>query len=446
MGIEDVQNQSNKIQDVAQNPKNEENQLNPRKILLKSRKVYIIIAFSLIFLIALFYMYVSIRDQNGSDYYDNQKIETEVVTTLPPTTYNNMENDKINYEYALEGGNVYRISEAGKKELFIQNIPPSVKEIRVGPDNKSLHFNMSPHDFEQYTCMSLTEKYDKASENYQNPPPNEPPWDFPRIGHAYTVKGCSFDKTSGFIPSTSYFVYLESLDSKNYQLVIEKSDEIQKMIVDLENQVVGTNQDYTYSRSGLSQVIANDDILLLDFGVIVFVSLSDGKIIGTYDYSQNFGPYGYQLITKDKLPLVLLGFQFEGEPSLSKLLDVSGESLVSTDLRKIGTTFYNDIVSIPRYEWESDGIIINFVDVDVITDEGLPKEQDYYLSLSDEVIIKSEEEVAVKKLLESGDYQNVVCRLDKKYWGFQGATFGCYGVKSIDKYRYTLGGNFTKID
>lgn len=287
-----------------------------------------------------------------------------------------------NRKFLVEGSELFEVTDSDKNLLF-ENLD-NVQEARIGPDGTTIHFKRSSYQSYHGYCAQLVESvvpvyYPYPYSGIKDPAPRKAPWDFQKIGDAYTIPDCGEFRAGGYLEESDYFAYIE-LKGKEGYLVIEELDSNkafwykldEKYITGLEAkdgvpgiyEVVpiedtNTGSKYVYAQAG---TYLGGGKLIAAFGrLILVVDTQRGKLIGElplvgaeYDVALN----AFGLITEGQAPsiVVVSGF-WEGYISLQTILDVSDGKLKVFGLRDVFKPIFA-FGNAQMLEWGKDSVII----------------------------------------------------------------------------------------
>lgn len=114
--------------------------------------------------------YWFLNKQSSSTTSTNQSVNQPTISTN-------------NTGFRVAGDKIFK----GNELLFV-NVK-GVKEARLGPDNNTIHFKTDGSKDAKF-CANLATKIEPSSYDYPSPPPQQSPWDYQRVGHAYTIGDC----------------------------------------------------------------------------------------------------------------------------------------------------------------------------------------------------------------------------------------------------------------
>lgn len=368
-----------------------------------------------------------------------------------------------NKEFQLSSSEVIRKIN-GQNSVLFKNVE-GVSEIRLGPDGKSLHFKPigKPKRGQQY-CANLEEKDKPAPSSYPSPPPNQPPWDFKTITHAYTISWCGGNNVNGYLINSNYFAYLQLVNPEKGYVIYEDLISGKKNQVQIDtNLLYGLNDTNTkransywirgiigkdsYTYYYPHQDIKINDKLFLAFGrLIAAINTSDNYLVGGKGFSlytdQDFGIVidSFHFINEKSLPFVIIESVWEGPSIFSALIDIANDQFKIVKLANLDKRSLVDF-GIEPVVWEDNSILFNFLDFEDITKQ-LPKDYiniDFITKLSN-IEIEQLNRKAEEILSTGGKYKSIKCNLGP---GIGGGI--CDGLKEVIHYRYSSSQGLVKI-
>lgn len=389
-------------------------------------------------------------------YYFGKMGKSGVTQTQQNQSINSQQN-LSNKEFQLSGSEVLRVIN-GQKTVLFKNVE-GVSEVRLGPDGKTLHFKPSgkPNPSQQY-CGNLEEKGRPASSDYTNPPPNQPPWDFKTMGHAYTILGCNGD---GYLVNSNYFAYLQLRSSQEGYVVYEDLASGKKNQVQIDasllygfsdgspqksnsyssNSIVGKDG-YQYYYPHQDAKTGNKLVVALG-RLVVAIDVSNSKFIGGKGFGHEDHDFpiiatSFYFLNEKSLPFVVMESRWEGPPIFAGLIDLSGNSFKLVKLAYLDRRPWFDF-GVQPITWENDSILFNFTDFEEIK---IPED---FLKGKDLATMKDADIDSLSRQLEGilsnqGKYQKIICDLHLGRY-----SPSCQGLKGIVNYRYSSSQGLVKI-
>lgn len=353
---------------------------------------------------------------------------------------------------------IWRLDE--QETILFTNIE-NISEVRLGPDQRTIHFRMIRSNFNQAFCADLETRIEPAPADYSSPPPAQPPWDYKRVRHAYTINHCNNEHAGGYLKSSPYFVYLIIKNPNDGLIVYEdlNTKKIGSVKVDPQflkgvtdgNQIAESSYsvDPILGKDGYSYIYPHQDAKVLGNKLV----LAFGRLVLGIDINNNSWMGAKEFLYKDKdniviatsfyllnerpLPFVVMEAVWEGPPKLVTIFDLSGNELKSVEISHLDKRPWFDYGILPLV-WEEKSILFNFASVDVITDQ-LPSQYRQGFEY-DENQMKTINQQAENILKQGSRYQDIKCDL---YVGL--GTPICEGLKGVTKYRYTSNQGLVKI-
>lgn len=361
-------------------------------------------------------------------------------------------------EYRLSGSEVIKVTNGQSTVLF--NDVEGVSNIRLGPDSKTLHFKVIGNNPNQlYYCANLEEKNGSTPTDYPSPPPNQPPWDFKRLGNAYTIKGCEGD---GYLVNSNYFVYLQLRNSQEGVVYYEDLVSGKKGQVSVPADLLSGFNDGSSEKmnSYWGQSIAGkdgyqyyyphrdvkvDNKLVLAFArLIVAIDIPTNKFVGGKGFSYQDSDFlivgtSFKFLNEKSLPFIIIEASWEGPAVFAGLIDVSGNDFKIVKLAYLDKRPIYDFNIQPAI-WENDKLLLNFTDFEEL------KIPDNYLEGKDILKMQDTEIDSLGRQLENiimarGGYQQVKCELRAGMY-----SPSCVALKQVLHYQYTAGQGLVRLN
>lgn len=358
-------------------------------------------------------------------------------------------------EYRLAGSEVIKVN--GQSNVLFKNVE-GVSGVRLGPDGKTLHFKLTgKFEAGRYYCGNLEEKDVLAPTDYPSPPPNQPPWDFKRLGHAYTIRGCEGD---GYLANSDLFVYLQLRGSQEGDIHYEDLASGKKgqvavpadLLSGFDNSSPEKMNDYwSQGITGIDgyryyyphqDVIVDNKLVLAFARLIVALDIQKNKFIGGRGISYQDSDFpiigtSFYFLNEKSLPFIIIEGRWEGPPIFAGLIDVSGNDFKIIKLASLDKRSIFDF-GIQPAAWENDRLLFNFADF-----EGL-KIPDSYLN-KDLTQVQDVEIDNLNRQLENvfmgkSGYEQVKCELRPGMY-----TAACEGLKQVLHYQYTANQGLVRL-
>ena len=356
-------------------------------------------------------------------------------------------------EFIIEGQNIYQKIGQDKQLLFTN--AENVNEVRRGPDGKTIHFKLKEYSRNQARCANLFTQVTPPGSNYNNPPPSRAPWDYQKIGNAYTIESCGgFNNISGFINNTNYFSYITVDSSKAVSLfLLDTATQVNKIFpVDSQiwNQTISNSDNmtgfkdiggstYYYPQDAAS--VPNGKLLLAVGRLLIAADITRNTLLGTellIEPKYHIAQDAFGLTSNPVSPLVLISSSWEGPSTFDAVLDLSGNNLQVIDLHK-----YPQPISwfeTPLFEWNQQVLLLHFYTQKDITNQVSQQDLKYFdLSRPVEDMDKKNSEIQTK-LMSTGKYIEVVCDLPPGMFNS-----ACYALIKDNIYQVTPGQGIIKL-
>lgn len=351
----------------------------------------------------------------------------------------------------------------GQETILFTNVE-NVSEVRLGPDQRTIHFRMIQPNSNQSFCADLESKIEPAPGYYSNPPPTQPPWDYKRVGHAYTINHCNNYGAGGYLKSSPYFVYLVIKNLNDGMIVYEDLNTKKVDSVKVDPQFIKGFTDGTPPMTGsylVDPILGNDGYnyvyphqdakvldnkLVLAFGRLVLgIDIDNNRWMGAKEFLYKDKDNvviatSFYLLNEKSLPFVVMEAGWEGPPTLVSIFDVSSSEFKNVEISHLDKRPWFDY-GISPLVWEEKSLLFNFAQVDVITDQ-LPLQYRQGFEFRDENQMKTINQQAENILKKSSLYQDVKCDLAI---GLGTPLPLCEGLKGIIKYRYTSDQGLVRI-
>lgn len=354
----------------------------------------------------------------------------------------------------------------GQKNVLFKNVI-DVSEARRGPDGKTIHFKVKNYQGwkdQRASCANLEAPLQSLPSDYGTAaPPTAPPWDFQKVGHAYTIHNCNNNEYSGgYLKTGDYFVYLKLISNTQGLLFYEnlQSGEIKQLQIN-SNLLSGLNDgvDPIGNKPGkgntywVEAIVGKDGVyyfypqqdslfqnknLILAFGnLILAINIDKNTLIGEF-VQQDVVATSFRFLSKSNLPFLVVESAWEGPAIFNEIIDLSSDKLKLVDLTKLDKRSFNDF-EVEPIVWEGDAIMFNFTDYEDATKK-LPSSYDFdKLPIGDQARMDQIDRDAEKYLKDNFKYLEAKCSLGP------GMVSGCDGLKKVDHYRYTSSAGLVKI-
>ena len=341
-------------------------------------------------------------------------------------------------------------------QLLFTNVV-NVEEARIGPDGKTIHFKVVGHQ-NQARCANLESDIEEAGENYPSPPPSRPPWDYQRINHFATIKGCY----GGYLKNSDAFAYLALSNEKEGLIVVEDFKSGRTITVPVDADLLWGFFDGTEKRGNSYWVrgVASQDGLLFYYPMVDATPIGRrlvmafARLILTVDLNREIFMGGVALVrpeysviadsfwflSQEGSPLVVVEAGWEGYVWLQALLDLSGEDLKVVNLHEYQKESVTGLLGIETVRWEGERLLFSFYEEIEVTDQA-DVDMETLEDLSAEM--RRQEEMRVREELRKiGKYEDVYCSFEQSLIGYG---YGCLAAVNLVNYSYTPGGDLTKL-
>lgn len=406
--------------------------------------------FRLFFIIQLIYFFLSLpliyylfnAYQTTKGKKETQKEKVQIVPKSEPISFNYEPKRK----FIIKGSEVIEITDVGEEVIFtnIENI----EEVRLGPDGGTLHFKVVANKEDQY-CANLAGKVvpdpDPSTSLSDTPPPAVPPWNYKRLGEAYTVPVCGENgRTGGYLKESNYFAFIEQRSPKEFYLIIQNLSDLTLTSIRLDPGIVNEENNFSWIKGSTSQSNGytyyypqadskyTDEKLVIAIGrLIIALDVPQKRLLGTLSLIEpdyNIVLNSFWFLTQEDSPLILVESGWEGALRFQTLIDLSNNKLkvvplVAYDQGLLG-------FHATRAEWKDNGVVFYFHERIDISDEA---------GISDDDWTRVDLDNLASQLKASGNYIDVYCTLI--------AEAGCFAITNtnLDRYRYTPSGNLTRF-
>jgi hypothetical protein len=394
----------------------------------------ILILYFFISLFLFFYFIIKNKGKDSQDFRKNSSQESEQSDILS--------NDPK--KYIIKDSEILEVKNSEKKVLFTN--AENVEEVKLGPDDKTLHFKTKEN--RQYgNCVILTDRVSPdpypINSLERTPAPINPPWDYQRLGEAYTIKTCeNSGKTGGYLKNSDYFVYMQKEPDMQLTLYIIGKNKQEKIKLDsnilgntgnLVDEFINSDSSYVYYYPQIDAKL-NDNVIIFAIGRLVLaVDVGKNKLLGSLLLNEpeyNISGNSFWFKTSENSSVVLVESGWEGFLRFEALIDVGQSRFITIPLYPHDKGVIS--FQIQRAVWEDENkVLFNFYKPINISDEAGWSKID---NLADIDLEELEEQLEA-----TGNYLEVDCRLIGED--------GCFAItnKNVDKYEYTQKNGLTKL-
>lgn len=355
---------------------------------------------------------------------------------------------KSNYiperNFIVKRANIIEITDTGEEVVF-ENVE-NVENARLGPDGQTLHFKVKNRSISNQHCANLGGKVLSNPGMFpldKSPAPTAPPWDYKRLGDAYTIPNCGENGlTGGFLKESNFFMFIESHNSQESYLIIENLLNSTTFSIVLDTDYLNDDNfmwiqsfsdqlgKYSYYYPHQDAKSSNNRVVVAFGSLVLTIDTVSQRLISV----MSLIPPDYDIVSdsfwfhsNENLPIIIVKSGWEGSSRLQALIDLSGNNVkvIPLNIYDKGLLGFDiDII-----EWKDNGVILN-----IYRSINLTEKTDIELFKLSPVELDN----LAKQFKNQGGYLDVFCNL---------VAGGCFAISnsSLDRYEYSLGGNIIKL-
>lgn len=344
-----------------------------------------------------------------------------------------------------------------ESQLFFVNVN-GVKEARLGPDGTTVHFKTDGSKGAAL-CANLATKIEQPSSNYLNPPPRQVPWDYQRIGHAYTLNDCG-GLAGGYLKNSDHFSYLIiDKGTKKGVLVVEDANAgtVLKLNIDpalLAGFLDGDNKrinsywgteivssdgkNYYYPHNDSYEI--NGKLVLSFARLILAADTNKQSFLGGFaliDPEYNVVATSFWFHTKEGIPVIIIESGWEGVYRYEALVDISGEKIKIEKITNLDKSGFG-LFELRNVSWLVDGVALNLYTEEDVSSR--VRDISERIKIDEDIRgIKAAEDKAVDRLKKDKSYYDVKCIFSP------GIIAGCFAAINPVSYQYKPSGRLQKL-
>lgn len=362
-------------------------------------------------------------------------------------------------DFVLRGTEIFENTSSGEVKLFT-NVS-GVNAVQRGPDGKTIHFKTDKEELPR--CAFLISRPEAASPDYPDPPPQKAPWNYEKIGWAYTIEGCRkyTGNAGGYLGNSGYFVYIELSAQGNATAIVKNTETnmTKRIPVDkmLFAQIIGgeasfdlmgfAGENSTTYYYPAQYAVAEGKIVFAIERLLIAVDPQNEKFLGSVlltEPTYNIIATSFWFFSKPESPLAIIESGWEGGREFQALLDVSGESLKVQPLNVYKQPALMGFKT-QFFEWDGASLIFHFYQEKDITKEVKKEDFEFFTkeeNMTEEGYTKMEKKNGeIQDALQAtGKYTEVLCMLPPGMF-----SSSCLALTKPENYRADPGKPLAKL-